>query len=61
MRCQKAKMKLRCPSCKSYDIVHYMGAQFGKYECKNCGYVGVIVIEDTNEKQIKKRNKRKAA
>ena len=54
-------MALKCPSCKSQEMSYYMGAQFGKYECKECGYVGVIVIEDANEKQIKKRNKRKAA
>ena len=42
-------------------MVHYMGAQFGKYECKDCGYVGVIVIEDANEKSIKKSNKRERA
>ena len=54
-------MRLKCPSFKSENITHYMGAQFGKYQCKDCGYVGVIVIEDENEKQIKKRNKRKAA
>tara|TARA_Y100000294_G_C8536939_1_gene329487 strand:+ start:714 stop:845 length:132 start_codon:yes stop_codon:yes gene_type:complete len=23
-----------------------MGGQFGNYECKKCGYVGSLVIED---------------
>lgn len=50
-------MGLKCPSCKSGNIIHYMGGQFGKYECKNCGYIGVIVIEDANKKRIKKGNK----
>lgn len=49
---------LRCPQCNSNDITYYMGAQFGKYQCKNCGYVGVIVIEE-NEASDKKGRKRK--
>lgn len=36
----------RCPICKSSDINLYMGGQFGSYECKKCGYVGSLVIED---------------
>lgn len=34
-----------------------MGAQFGKRQCKDCGYVEVTVIEDADKKQIKKGNK----
>ncbi|MDP7181492.1 MAG: hypothetical protein QF486_02845 [Candidatus Woesearchaeota archaeon] len=36
---------LQCPVCKSFDITLYMGGQFGKYQCKACGYVGALVIE----------------
>ena len=32
-----------------------MGAQFGKYECKDCGYVGVIIIEKDENKKSRKR------
>jgi len=34
-----------CPICKSNEITDYMGAQFGKYLCKRCGYVGSLVLE----------------
>ena len=37
---------LKCPSCKKAGLVLYMGGQFGKYQCKKCGYVGVLVIEE---------------
>ena len=45
-------MRLICPVCKSEEINFYMGGQFGKYECKDCGYVGVIVLEKI--KRVKK-------
>jgi len=48
-------MVLKCPKCKSANITQYMGAQFGKYECKKCGYVGVIVIDE--EINISKKKK----
>lgn len=35
-----------CPNCKSDNIVLYMGGILGvQYECKNCGYIGPLVIE----------------
>jgi len=37
---------LVCPVCKSKSITLYMGAQFGKYMCKSCGYVGAAIIEE---------------
>ncbi|MBW3012917.1 hypothetical protein KY340_01810 [Candidatus Woesearchaeota archaeon] len=39
----------RCPVCKSTDVMFYMGGQFGQYKCKNCGYVGALVIEEEIE------------
>jgi predicted RNA-binding Zn-ribbon protein involved in translation (DUF1610 family) len=39
-----------CPYCKSKNIGLYMGGQTGiQYECKACGYVGPIVIEQDIE------------
>jgi len=43
----------RCPFCKSSSITLYMGFQFGNYQCKKCGYVGSLVIDD-NKKLDKK-------
>ena len=40
----KMKQKI-CPKCKSSDIIFNAGGQTGKYECKNCGYVGAFIIE----------------
>ncbi len=36
----------KCPIYKSSNVTLYMGGQFGNYECKKCGYVGSLVIED---------------
>lgn len=44
-------MVLKCPSCKSEEVTLYMGAHFGKYLCKKCGYVGVLVIEEGDKKR----------
>jgi len=38
-----------CPKCGSSNITLYMGGKFGKYECKNCGYIGALVIEKEDE------------
>ncbi len=35
----------KCPVCKIPSLVPYMGGQFGKSECKKCGYIGALVIE----------------
>ena len=51
---------IKCPQCNSTDITYYMGAQFGKYQCKNCGYVGAIIVEEYEKTKRKKgRNKGK--
>ena len=36
----------KCPNCKSSNITPYVGGQFGTYDCKKCGYVGAILIEE---------------
>jgi len=37
--------KFFCPQCESENITLYMGGQFGKYQCKDCGYVGPLILE----------------
>ncbi len=41
-------MKLKkCPKCGSSEVNLYMGSETGiKYECKDCGYIGPLVIEE---------------
>lgn len=39
----------RCPVCASNNIALDMGGQSGKYVCGNCGYVGVLIIEEDDE------------
>ena len=39
-----------CPQCKSSDITLDTGGQTGKWLCKKCGYVGVLVLEKTFER-----------
>jgi predicted RNA-binding Zn-ribbon protein involved in translation (DUF1610 family) len=35
-----------CPKCGSKNVMPYMGFETGmRYECQNCGYVGVLVVE----------------
>lgn len=39
----------KCPKCGSNNIKPYWGAFPGvltKWECHDCGYVGVLIIED---------------
>lgn len=42
--------KLKCPKCGSENLVLDLGGQTGKYQCKDCGYIGVFVIEEFEEK-----------
>ncbi len=38
---------LRCPQCGSTDVTYELGLITGyKYHCKNCQYVGALVIKD---------------
>lgn len=38
---------LRCPQCGSTDVYYELGLITGyKYHCKNCQYVGALVIQD---------------
>jgi len=40
-------MKIRkCPRCGSEDIFLFIGGQTGQYKCKNCGYIGPLIIEE---------------
>ena len=50
---------LKCPSCKKDAVTPYMGGQFGKYICKNCGYIGALVIEEDIDIPTKIKNKRR--
>jgi len=49
----------KCPKCKKAGLVLYMGGLFGKYKCKHCGYVGVLVIEEDVEEKSKSFKKKK--
>lgn len=42
-----------CVKCRSRNVDLYMGFQFGKYKCKDCGYIGPLVLEkEEKEKKI---------
>ena len=43
-----------CPVCKSKEITLYMGGHFGKYQCKKCGYVGSLILEEDEKKEKSK-------
>lgn len=49
---EKEKKVLRCPQCGSDNITYELGLITGyKYFCKNCQYVGPLVIEDAGGKE----------
>ena len=41
---------LRCPECKSSSVTLQIGFEIGNYQCKKCGYVGSLIIDDKKEK-----------
>ena len=46
------KMMTVCPVCGSSDLYYEAGGSIGKvYHCKDCGYVGALVVE-ANEKMV---------
>jgi len=36
----------KCPKCKSKNIWLDTGGITGKYKCKDCGYVGSLIISE---------------
>jgi transposase-like protein len=41
-----SKTSLVCPVCNSSNVTYYLGGQIGyMYQCKDCGYIGALVIE----------------
>ena len=45
-------MKLRiCPICKSEAIILDAAGHTGKYRCKDCNYIGVLILEKSSEKE----------
>lgn len=42
-------MAKKCPQCNSYNLFLNAAGTTGKYECKDCGYTGVLVIEEEEE------------
>jgi transposase-like protein len=37
---------MKCPVCRSENIVLDSAGHTGKYRCKDCDYIGVLVIEE---------------
>ena len=52
-----------CPRCGSTDIGWVLPYDRQKYECKDCGYVGALIVEDgkmadaVRKEYIKNKNK----
>jgi len=41
----------RCPKCGSTDVNTIAGMMTGyKYQCRDCDYIGVLIIEEDVEK-----------
>jgi len=39
-------MKIYCPNCGSDNIFFVLPQTWSKYECRDCGYIGALVISD---------------
>ncbi len=35
-----------CPKCGSTNIEWVLPQDWSKWECRNCGYIGPLIIED---------------
>jgi transposase-like protein len=38
-----------CPVCESENIILDAGGNTGKYSCKDCNYIGVLILEKTKK------------
>lgn len=43
---KKTKKYKFCPKCGSLNIDWVLPQIWSKWECKDCGYIGVFIIED---------------
>lgn len=50
---------LKCPRCKSENIILNAGGFTGMYECHDCHYVGTLILEVEAEPQKKKAKTKK--
>ena len=39
----------KCPMCKSTNLELYIGGHSGMYRCRDCGYIGSLVIEEDDK------------
>ena len=42
---QERKIKF-CPECGSYNIEWELPQTWSKWKCKDCGYLGALIVED---------------
>ena len=42
-----------CPRCSSPSIHPYIGGMTGTYQCRTCGYMGSLVIQQEFTKTVK--------
>ena len=49
---------LKCPQCKSSNMTLDTGGQTGKYICKDCGYIGGLVIQERIKSRKKKQGEK---
>lgn len=45
------KKKKLCPNCKKQGVELYAGWVTGSYQCRKCGYVGPVVVEQVRKKK----------
>lgn len=54
-----------CPRCGSSNIEWVLPQDWSKWECRDCGYIGSLIIEDgtiaekLREEYLKKKEKKK--
>ena len=52
------KKKTLCPNCRKPELELYAGWTTGNYQCRKCGYLGPLVLEEV--KTYMKSSKKKA-
>lgn len=45
----------KCPNCGGEEVYWYAGAITGSYQCRKCGYIGPLVVEETRIRSAAKR------
>lgn len=61
MKIFEIKKRKLCPKCRSPDLQLYAGWYTGSYNCRHCGYLGPLVLEEDIRKSRPRKKMKKPA